>query len=227
MSLPDAVPGHFIIDLATVACTDGRPGRILRVMLNAEEFAKTKFDLPEGGRWSELVAGEVRQFEAPDDTHGTIVLNLTKALGEHLHSGHDTAAVDEPRQRAYACYELGLITCRDPDTVRCPPVSVFIGGEAFAEMDREVTESRPGLVIELATSNQRRAEMAERVLEWHAWGVTCVWVINSIDKSVHVAEPGQVVEVRATAETLVGPAALAGLEFPVRDLFVEPDWWTR
>ncbi|MEE3366224.1 MAG: hypothetical protein VX304_11300, partial [Planctomycetota bacterium] len=64
-------------------------------------------------------------------------------------------------------------------------------------------------------------------LEWHAWGVTCVWIVNSIDKSVHVAEPGQVVEVRTTPETLAGPAALAGLEVPVRDLFVEPDWWTR
>ena len=195
-------------------------------MLSAEEFARTKFDLPEGGRWAELVSGEVRQFEAPDDSHGTIVLNLTKALGEHLHSRNGTS-VDDPGQRAYACYELGLVTRRDPDTVRCPPVSIFIGGEAFAEMDREVTESRPGLVIELATSNQRRAEMAERVLEWHAWGVACVWIVNSIDKSVHVAEPGQVVEVRTTSETLAGPAALAGLEVPVRDLFVEPDWWTR
>ena len=155
------------------------------------------------------------------------VLNLTKALGEHLHSGHDTAAVEEPGQRAYACYELGLVTCRDPDTVRCPPVSVFIGGEAFAEMDREVTESRPGLVIELATSNQRRAEMAERVLEWHAWGVPCVWIVNSLDKSVHVAERGQVVQVRSTAERLSGTPVLPGLEFAVKDLFVEPEWWTR
>ena len=220
------MPGHCIIDRATVACTDGRPGRILRVMLSAEEFARTKFDLPEGGRWAELVSGEVRQFEAPDDSHGTIVRNLTKALGEHLDSGNGSSG-DDPGQRAYACYELGLVTRRAPDTVRCPPVSIFIGGEAFAEMDREVTESRPGLVIELATSNQRRAEMAERVLEWHAWGVTCVWIVNSIDKSVHVAEPGQVVEVRTTSETLAGPAALAGLEVPVRDLFVEPDWWTR
>jgi len=202
-------------------------------MLTAEEFAETKFDLPEGGRWYELVAGDVRQFEPPDDTHGTVVLNLTKALGEHLHAGESpalgTADPDDDRagHRAYACYELGLVTCRDPDTVRCPPVSVFTGGEAFAEMDREVTESRPGLVIELATSNQRRAEMSERVLEWHAWGVPCVWIVNSLDKSVHVAERGQVVQVRSTAERLSGTPVLPGLEFAVKNLFVEPEWWTR
>lgn len=202
-------------------------------MLTAEEFADTKFDLPEGGRWCELVAGDVRQFEPPDDTHGTVVLNLTKALGKHLHAEESTAlnsidpATETSGQRAYACYELGLVTCRDPDTVRCPPVSVFIGGEAFAEMDREVSESRPGLVIELATSNQRRAEMAERVLEWHAWGVPCVWIVNSLDKSVHVAERGRPIRVRSTTETLSGTPVLPGLEFAVKDLFVEPEWWTR
>ena len=211
----------LIIGRAMLGCTDGRAGRILRGMLNAEEFAETKFELPEAGRWCELVDGEVRQFEAPDDSHGTVVLNLTKALGKHLHAG-DTA-----RQPVYACYELGLVTCRDPDTVRCPPVSVFVTGKAFAEMDGEVTESRPGLVIELATSNQRRAEMAERVLEWHAWGVPCVWIVNTLDKSVHVAEPGRALRVQTTAETLSGDPVLPGLEFRVSDLFVEPEWWTR
>jgi Uma2 family endonuclease len=120
-----------------------------------------------------------------------------------------------------------LVTCRDPDTVRCPPVSVFIGGRAFAEMDHEVSETRPGLVIELATSNQRRAGMAERVREWHAWGVPCVWIVNSIDRSVHVAERGRVIRIRSATDTLSGNPVLPGLEFPVRDLFVEPEWWTR
>ena len=190
-------------------------------MLSAEEFAETKFELPEGGRWCELVAGEVRQFEAPDDTHSTVVLNLTKALGEHLHAGEPTD------QGAYACYELGLVTCRDPDTVRCPPVSVFVGGGAFEEMDREVTESRPGLVIELGTSSQRRVRMAERIHEWHSWGVPCVWIVNSLDKSVHVAVAGQVPAVHSTSELISGVPVLPGLEFRVRDLFVEPEWWTR
>ena len=213
-----------IIGPAAVACTDAEDGRILRgmtILQTAEEFAETKFDLPEAGRWCELVSGEVRQFEPPDDTHGTVVLNLTKALGVHRHKSEATS------ESAYACYELGLVTCRDPDTVRCPPVSVFVGGPAFEEMDRELTEARPGLVVELATSNQRRAEMADRVLEWHAWGVPCVWIVNSLDKSVHVALPGQVTTAYADNELLDGNPALPGLEFPVKDLFVEPDWWTR
>jgi Uma2 family endonuclease len=82
-------------------------------------------------------------------------------------------------------------------------------------------------VIELATSNQRRAGMAERVREWHAWGVPCVWIVNSTDRSVHVAERGQVIRIRSATDTLSGNPVLPGLEFPVRDLFVEPEWWTR
>ena len=102
-----------------------------------------------------------------------------------------------------------------------------MGGDAFAEMDRELSESRPVLVIELTSSNQRRAEMAERVLEWHGWGVPCVWVVDSIDKAVHVAERDREVRVRTTGDRLSGDPVLPGLEFPVRDLFVEPEWWTR
>ncbi len=200
-------------------------------MLTAEEFAETKFDLPEGGRWCELVAGDVRQFDPPDNAYGTVVLNLTKALGKHLHAQQpesltSTGSVDGVGS-AYACYELGLVTCREPDTVRCPPVSVFVGGDAFAEMDRDLSESRPVLVIELTSSNQRRAEMADRVLEWHGWGVPCVWVVDSIDKAVHVAERDREVRLRTTGDRLSGDPVLPGLEFPVRDLFVEPEWWTR
>lgn len=218
----------LIIDPPPTACTDAEARRILRNMLTAEEFAETKFDLPEGGRWCELVAGDIRQFDPPDGLYGPVVLNLTKALGKHLHGEQSQpSSSSDDGGPAYACYELGLVTCRDPDTVRCPPVSVFVGGDAFAEMDREVTESRPVLVIELASGNQRRTGMADRVLEWHGWGVPCVWVIDSAEKSVHVAERDQEVKVRATGDTLSGDPVLPGLEFPVRELFVEPEWWTR
>ncbi len=189
-------------------------------MTTVEEFVEERYEMPEGGRWCELVAGEAVQLDPPDDRHSTIVLNLTKAIGECLQRQQETS------QAAYACYELGLVTSRDPDTVRCPPVSLFVGGQAFAEMDREWTETQPDLVIELATSPMRRTAMADRVLEWHQWGVPLVWVVDSTEKSVHVARPGEVVEPRTLNQSVSGEQILPALEIPVRDLFVEPEWWT-
>ena len=74
---------------------------------------------------------------------------------------------------------------------------------------------------------RREGEMADRVLECHGWGVPCVWVVDSIDKVVHVAERDREVRLRTTGDRLSGDPVLPGLEFPVRDLFVEPEWWTR
>ena len=48
--------------------------------ITAAEFASQKQDLPESGRWHELHDGQPVLLSAPDDTHGTIVLNLTRAL---------------------------------------------------------------------------------------------------------------------------------------------------
>ena len=76
-------------------------------MLTAEEFAETKFDLPERGRWCELVAGDIRQFDPPDGLYGPVVLNLTKALGKHLHGEQSQpSSSSADGGSAYACYEL-------------------------------------------------------------------------------------------------------------------------
>lgn len=185
-------------------------------MLTAEEFADRKFDLPEGGRWHELVSGELNQFDPPEVVHGNIILNLSKALAEHL----------TPDNPAYACFELGLVVCRDPDTVRCPPVSLFVEGERFAEMDKQVTETRPALVIEIAASNARRAEMADRIGEFHDWGVGLVWVIDPEGRCVHVAPRGHNRQVVVAAEMLWGRPLLPGFGIRVDELFADPDWWS-
>ena len=51
--------------------------------LTAEEFADQRWTLPEDGRWSELITGEVNHLAPPDMRHGTSVLNLSKRLAEY------------------------------------------------------------------------------------------------------------------------------------------------
>ena len=50
--------------------------------LTALDFAAVKSSLPEAGRWHELHDGQTVLLSAPDDTHVTIVLNLSRALAE-------------------------------------------------------------------------------------------------------------------------------------------------
>lgn len=181
----------------------------------AEEFALKKYHLPDGGRWTELAAGEPVAFSPPDDRHGTVVLNLTKALAEFAQREHV----------GYACFEIGLVLVRNPDTVRCPPISYFTQGDQFAESDRDITTSIPALVVEIASTNDRRRNQSERVQAYLDWGVKAIWVIDTVDQSVHVFEKDRAPHVHPRSQKLLGSGDLCEFQVPVAELFEEPSWW--
>lgn len=185
--------------------------------LTADQFAEQKYDLPEGGRWTELVAGQVTQYEPPDERHGNVVLNLSKALAAHFQ--------DSDTEPGYAAFELGLLVNRGPDTVRAPAISCFRGESRFAEADEIFTEKRPAVVADVASTNDRRRTIAARVQEYLNWGVSLVWVIDPHQEQVHVFQAGQPQKTRHVGESLVGYPALPGFSIPVLELFAEPKWW--
>lgn len=185
------------------------------VKWTAEEFALNRYNLPDGGRWTELIAGQPVALSPPDDKHGTVVLNLTKALAEFAQ-----------RERVgYACFEVGLVLSRSPDTVRCPPISYFTRGDLFAESDRDITQEHPTLVVEIASTNDRRSKMAERVQSYLNWGVPFVWVIDTAGKVVHLFGARRPARQVSGEQKLTGSDDLAAFEMPAADLFKEPSWW--
>lgn len=191
----------------------------------AERFAEQKFDLPEGGRWHELEAGELVQLEPPDALHGTAVLNFSRALGRYL----------EEHREGYACYELGLVVRRRPDTVRVPAISYFASGPAFAETDAVVTETRPALVVEVPSTPLRRRGLADRIQTYLQWGVPFVLVLDPQLKGVHFHSYAQKVirlsenDVFATDPEWLIPdlqrPLLPGFAVSVASIFAEPEWW--
>lgn len=187
--------------------------------MTAEEFAAGRFDLPNGGRWCELEAGEVRSHEPPDDAHGTFVLNLSKALAGYL-----ARLADQPP--GAACFEIGLHIARDPDTVRCPPMSFFTGPGAFAEMDKTVTGTRPAWVVEIASSESRRRGIGDRVGQWLEWGVRLVWVVHPARRRINVHRPGEPLRTLTAAESIDAAPVLEGFAVCVGELFQPPEWWT-
>jgi Uma2 family endonuclease len=189
----------------------------LSPLLTAEEFAELGFGDDEDLdlQRAELVQGRIAVLEAPDLIHGAAVLNFSKALAAHLHK-----SPDEP---GYAAFEIGLIVARGPDTVRRPPVSFFVGGERFAELDRTVTETRPALVIEIASTNDRRRMMRDRVESYLDWGVRTVWVIDTTEKTVHAIQRGRPPRIFSGDQSIAGTPVSADFKLPVSALFVMPD----
>lgn len=186
--------------------------------MTAEEFLDQRLDLEDSGQWAELEAGAITYLQPPDLEHGTAILNLAKSIA---------AWVETPESGGrYACFDLGLVLQRDPDTVRFPAVTFFAGGPRFAETDREATETRPVLVVEFASSSERRRQMSARVQGYLGWGVAEVWVIDPRAKNL-VRHPSDaaVRELAAEAELRDVPL-LPGFRCSIADLFAEPEWWS-
>lgn len=183
-------------------------------LMTAEEFVARRDELPDGGRWVELAAGRLVTLSPPTVEHGTAILNLSKALARH----------SQAEQGGYACFELGLLLIRSPDTLLFPAVSYFTSGPMFAESDKILTETRPALVIEVASTNDRRRGLDQRVSGWLNWGVPAVWVLDPQQKQVHSVEQGRGGQRLAEHQELLGHSLLPGFQVRVGDLFQEPGW---
>ncbi len=122
-------------------------------LVTAEEFARLKYDLPDGGRWTELFAGRIITLQPPDEMHGNIVLNLSKTMAATYQPGLPPEGV--------ACFDVGVLVQTDPDSVLSPAMSYFASGEGFGPVDEVYSHRVPRLVCEIASTNDRRRQMAE------------------------------------------------------------------
>lgn len=185
--------------------------------LSAEEFARWEDDDGDGHRWAELAAGKIIRYAPPDPEHGRIVLNISKSLAEHLQKQGAAA-------EGYACFELGLIVARNPDTVRRPAISYFSIGPRFAELENVVTETRPQLVFEVASSAERRRNAIERVERYLEWGVRSVWLADPLEKQVHVVNQKGRPKLLGADQALEGGSVLPDFRMNVADVFFQPGW---
>ena len=187
-------------------------------LLTADEFLAARHDLPDGGRWVELVAGRVEQLDPPDAVHGNVVLNLSKAIAEHLQARPSG-------QPGYAAFDVGVIVARNPDTLRFPAISYFVEGQPFAATDLQIAEQPPVLVVEIASTPARRRDPSRRVSEYHEGRIEWVWVADIAEKQVHQIRRGQPPRTCAAHELLTGDPLLPGFQLRVEDLFADPAWW--
>lgn len=186
---------------------------IAKVPMTIAQFEEK---LQDGDRWVELIEGRFVRLSPPDDAHGDVVRNLARSLAAYLRKSSDV----------YACFELPLIVKRSPPTVRCPAASCFQfqPGERFAETDKLLTDTRPVLVIEVASTNERRDAMSNRVQAYLDWGVPTVWVIDPVTRHVHLFQGKNPAQMLKEPQVLLGHPALPGFSIPLSDLFRPPEW---
>jgi Uma2 family endonuclease len=185
-------------------------------MIAAHDFTAEQFLelLQEGDRWIELEAGRLVRHEAPDEAHVNVVGNVARALAGHIRRRPDVVA----------CFDLGIILRRNPDTVRCPAISCFPLPGGFDESDKLITETIPRLVMEVASTNDRRVETAERVRSYLDRGIDGVWVFDPVERRVHLFGAGRAGRVVGDGDVLEDPVLLPDFRLPAADAFADPKW---
>jgi Uma2 family endonuclease len=177
-------------------------------LLTADEFSRRPE--PEDGSKEELVRGVVITMPPPGFEHG---------LGQ----GRVYGLLDSytrPRRLGRLVIETGLITERDPDSVRGPDVSYWSAARLpFDQRPRGYPDVAADLCVEVLSPSRRPADIAEKVREYLQAGVRLVWIIDPITQTLTVHRPQQPERVLTVNDTLSGEDVVPGFTCLVADLF--------
>lgn len=178
------------------------------LLLTAEEFAR----LPDSGGPRELVRGVLHSMPPPSSRRGQICGKI---------HGYLFAYVDQHDLGHVLCNDAGVITDRDPDTVRGADV-LFYSYQRVPRgpiPDGEVLATPPELIFEVISPSDRWSEVQSKVLEYLGAGVDMVCVAEPEIGAIHVFEPHSAPHLLRSDDTFVGPGSLSGFQIVVKKFF--------
>jgi Uma2 family endonuclease len=179
----------------------------IQALITAEEFGR----MPNDGRRVELVGGVVVMMNLPNFDHGVIAGNVHFLLRQFVKQ-HDLGRT--------TITDAGVVTKRDPDSVRGPDV-------AYYSYDRLPKSARvqgypsvaPDLVFEVLSPGNRWSEMLTKVSEYLQAGVRAVSVLEPESKTVQTFRPQQSPQHFAAHDQFSVPDVLAGWLVNVAEFF--------
>lgn len=177
-------------------------------LITAAEFAR--MPEPPDGTKQELVRGAIVTMLPPGFRHGICQNKVAFLLTAHVLS----------TRCGRVTVETGVVTERNPDTVRGPDV-------AFWSVERLPLDQTPeaypdvaaDLCVEVFSPSNTQQEMKEKVREYLQRGVRLVWIVDPEERTVTVyRQPG---EGRLLWEdaTLTGEDVLPGFQCRAVELF--------
>jgi Uma2 family endonuclease len=177
-------------------------------LMTAEEFAKR----PDPGHPEELVKGRVVGMPPPDRKHGFVCSEADRIFGNF---------VEERDLGRVMSNDSGVITERDPDTVRGADVAYY----SYARLPKGPLPTGygpevPNLIVEVRSAGDRWLELHEKVAEYLRCGVLMVVVLDPEPKTAHVFGADDPPRTLGSEDELVLPSILEGFRVRV-GLFFE------
>ncbi len=177
-------------------------------LLTIEEYAK----LPDNGRPTELVRGKVVETNLPIPRHGEICTEVGRILGNF---------VKERDLGKVISNDAGVVTERNPDTLRGPDVAFY----SYKRIPRGPLPRRgyldvaPELAVEVRSPGDRWADVWEKVAEFLNAGVQVVCVLDDDTRTARLYTADAPERVLPEDEDLMFPGVLEGFGVRVGALF--------
>ncbi|HEY1065309.1 MAG TPA: Uma2 family endonuclease [Pirellulales bacterium] len=176
--------------------------------ITAEEYARRE----RGDQRSELVRGEVVPLNPPGRRHCRVCARVSRLLGNF---------VEERNLGEVFCNDLGVVTERNPDTVRAADVAFFLSGaDADESDDPGYGETPPFLIFEVASPSDRMERVLRKAAEYLAVGVA---VVVNLDPARRTA----VVFTNQVPVATFGPAEVLALPEPLAELRLTVGQWVQ
>jgi Uma2 family endonuclease len=177
-------------------------------LLTAEQFRL----LPSDGQLRELVRGRIVPMNVPAPRHGYICGNVIGILREFV--------IQNDLGRMIA-NDAGVLTERDPDTVRGADVAYYSYLRVpKGPMPEGYLSVAPELVFEVRSPTDRWKNVLAKVAEYLNAGVAVVCVLDSMTESAHLYFEDQPTQILQADQELLLPDHLPGFRVPIRRLFV-------
>lgn len=178
-------------------------------LLTAEDY----FQLRDKPEYSELVRGVIVPMTPPSLSHGLICGQAYFLLRLYVDQ-HDLGRV--------ACNDSGVITQRDPDTVRGADVCFY----RYERLPRDAhlqgyPQVAPNIVFEVRSPHDRWSEIHEKIAEYLTAGVEVVCVLVPESRAAHVFYPDRPGAILEGDEELTLPAPLNEFRTPVSAFFTD------
>lgn len=175
-------------------------------LLTAEEY----LELPDDGKQTELVAGEVISMNMPGYRHGRICNRIGRLIGNFAEENHLGTTLNN---------DSAIITHRGPDTVRGADVSFYSYARVpQGEVPVGYAGASPEIVFEVVSPSNTRRKIAEKTKEYLNAGVHVVCVVDPSYKTVNLHFPDQPSK-ELEGDGLLAFADLPGFSLPVSKFF--------
>lgn len=175
--------------------------------LTAEEFARR----PDPGYPEELVRGRIVWLPHTTPRSGQIGTEVILHFGRYLDE-HDIGHL--------VSNHSGLITERDPDTVRGPDLAFYSYRRVpRGPMPNDYATEPPELIVEVRPDHERWPKVLAKVVEYLEAGALAVLVLDDDSRTAFLATADQPPQCLGPDEELTIPEILPGFAVPVRRFF--------